>query len=133
MKYRLVVLGALCISNAAFAKSNDVAVGLAFDQGLSAVVELGQQYRLTVGNDGIAADYLFKRGALSSSQVPIDWYVGAGAWAEWDDEFGVRIPIGLDWTVVPNVNIYGQLSPQVNFYSGAELQLGAAVGVTYRF
>lgn len=132
MNLRLVVLGALCVSNVAFANSNNVAVGMAVDQGLSAVVELGQQYRLTVGNDGMAADYLFKRGDLSSS-TPLGWYVGAGAWAEWDDEFGVRLPIGLDWTVVPNVDIYGQLNPQVNFYSGAELQLGAAVGVIYRF
>ncbi|ERM55809.1 hypothetical protein P780_09930 [Vibrio mimicus CAIM 1882] len=108
MKYRLVVLGALCISNAAFAKSNDVAVGLAFDQGLSAVVELGQQYRLTVGNDGIAADYLFKRGALSSSQMPIDWYVGAGAWAEWmmNLESGYRLDLigRLCLTLISMVN-----------------------------
>lgn len=133
MKFQLIAFGALCISNITVAKANDVAVGMAFDQGLSAVVELGQQYRLTVGNDGIAADYLFKRGDLSSPQMSIDWYVGAGAWAEWEDEFGVRVPIGLDWAVAHNVGIYGQLNPQVNFYRGAELQLGAALGITYRF
>ena len=73
----------------AFAQQgNSLKVGMAVDQQLSAVLEVNNQYRFTLGNDGAAFDYIIQRGSFNNPNVPFDWYVGAGGWAEWDDDFG---------------------------------------------
>ena len=108
-------------------------VGMAVDQQLSVVFEIDDQYRFILGNDGAAFDYIIQRGSFNNPNVPFDWYVGAGGWAEWDDDFGVRVPLGLDWQINQNFNLYGQVHPELNLHSGPELQLGAALGITYRF
>ncbi|EKO3989285.1 hypothetical protein [Vibrio fluvialis] len=118
----------------AFAQQgNSLKVGMAVDQQLSAVLEVNNQYRFTLGNDGAAFDYIIQRGSFNNPNVPFDWYVGAGGWAEWDDDFGARVPLGLDWQINQNFNLYGQVHPELNLHSGPELQLGAALGITYRF
>lgn len=118
----------------AFAQQgNSLKVGMAVDQQLSAVLEVNNRYRFTLGNDGAAFDYIIQRGSFNNPNVPFDWYVGAGGWAEWDDDFGVRVPLGLDWQINQNFNLYGQVHPELNLHSGPELQLGAALGITYRF
>ena len=38
----------------------------------------------------------FCSGEFNSPDVPFDWYfVGGGAWAEWKDDFGARLPLGI--------------------------------------
>ncbi|MBU2897969.1 hypothetical protein [Vibrio hepatarius] len=107
--------------------------GMAFDQDLSAVVELDNKYRLTLGNDGTAFDYIFARGEFDAD-VPLTWYVGAGAWSEWDhDEFGARVPLGVNWNFHKNWDMYGQIHPELDLHGGAELQIGGALGVKYTF
>ncbi|KJY83533.1 hypothetical protein TW81_08190 [Vibrio galatheae] len=118
---------------AAESKSTDLAVGLAVDQQLSAVFELDNQYRFIVGNDGGAFDYILKRGSFDTN-TPVTWYVGAGAWTEWEGkEFGARVPLGINWDMSKGWNMYGQVHPELNLYSGPELQIGAALGVKYSF
>ncbi|CAM2787984.1 hypothetical protein [Vibrio rarus] len=119
-------------AKAATTNSGDVKVGMAIDQGLSAVIKFEDTYNLTIGNDGMAFDYHFSRGSFSQD-VPFDWYVGAGAWYEWDDDFGLRVPLGLDWNFAPNWNLFGQVSPEWQLHDKAKLKFGAGVGVTYRF
>lgn len=111
----------------------NIKVGMAVDQQLSVVLEANDQYRFIVGNDGAAFDYLAKRGNFEQAEIPFDWYIGVGAWAEWDDDFGARLPLGVDWPINTNFTLYGQVHPELNMYSGIELQVGAAVGATYRF
>lgn len=124
----------LGISACAYAQQdNNLKVGLAVDQQLSAVLEINDQYRFIVGNDGAAFDYIIQRGSFNQADIPFDWYVGGGAWAEWDDDFGLRVPLGVDWQATSNMNIYGQVHPELNMHSGVELQLGAAIGATYHF
>ncbi|MCG7489425.1 hypothetical protein MHN79_07970 [Vibrio sp. Of14-4] len=107
--------------------------GMAFDQDLSAVVELDDKYRLTLGNDGAAFDYIFAKGKFDAD-VPFTWYVGAGAWSEWDhDEFGARVPLGVNWNFHKNWDMYGQVHPELDLHGGAELQIGGALGVKYTF
>lgn len=114
------------------ADNADLEVGLALDQDLSAVIEIDSTYRVTVGNDGAAFDYMLKRGKFDS-ETPLDWYVGVGAWAEWEDDFGVRVPLGVKVNFYEGWNAYAQVHPELDLYAGAELQLGGAVGVTYKF
>ncbi|MCG3758973.1 hypothetical protein EXA21_06665 [Vibrio cincinnatiensis] len=134
MKKVGIVTLILGISGYAYAQSElNVKAGMAMDQQLSVVLEANDQYRFIVGNDGAAFDYLAKRGSFARADIPFDWYVGVGVWAEWDDDFGVRVPLGIDWPVNAKFNLYGQVHPELNMYSGTELQLGGAVGAIYRF
>ncbi|WP_428775971.1 hypothetical protein [Vibrio sp.] len=109
-----------------------LAVGMALDQQLSAVLEIDKQYRLTLGNKGMAFDYIAKRGQFQGN-VPFTWYVGGGAWAEWKDDFGVRVPLGVNWNFSRGWDMYGQVHPELNLHRGPKLQLGAALGVKYSF
>ncbi len=119
-------------TGASAAQDSSLAVGLAVDQQLSAVVELNNTMRLIVGNDGAAFDYLFAKGDLNT-QYPLTWYVGGGAWAEWDDDFGARLPIGINWSLPHNWEAYGQIQPELQLNDDVELQIGAAAGIKYRF
>ncbi|WP_165311851.1 hypothetical protein [Vibrio ziniensis] len=128
----VVILCATSVSSYA-AQNKGFEVGMAIDQQLSVVFEIDDQYRFILGNGGIAFDYIFANGSFGSN-VPFDWYVGGGAWTDWDaDDLGVRLPLGLDWQINDKFDVYGQIHPEVNFDDGAELQIGAALGLTYHF
>lgn len=138
---KIIVPAALCSlfalnSLPTFAESTmpqGLSAGMAWDQGLSAVLEIEDQYRFTVGNDGAAFDYLFKKGNFNANTL-LTWYVGVGGWGSWDDdEFGPRVPLGVDWAFSPGWNMYGQVHPELDLDSGPDLQIGAALGVTYSF
>ncbi|MGC9402935.1 hypothetical protein ACP43V_10835 [Vibrio genomosp. F10 str. 9ZC157] len=107
-------------------------VGMAVDQQLSVVVELDSQYRFTIGNTGAAFDYIIERGVFESDS-PLSWYVGAGAWGEWEHDFGVRVPLGLSVELPKGWDMYSQVHPELNLYKSPELQIGAAVGIKYAF
>ncbi len=81
MKKNLPLVGLAVLTSmqvSASESDTQLAVGMAFDQGLSAVVELDNKYRITVGNDGGAFDMILKRGEFEEG-LPLTWYVGAGA------------------------------------------------------
>ncbi len=125
-------------ANAADLASNDepqsLSIGMAVDQQLSAVFSVGDEYRFILGNRGMAFDYIFARGDLNLDyDLPSNWYVGGGAWTQWDHDFGARMPIGMDVHLNKQLLVYGQVHPQLNLHSGPELEIGAAVGMTYRF
>lgn len=120
--------GAAMASNGA----SDFAVGMAADQQLSVVVEIDKTYRGIIGNDGMAFDYIAKRGSFEQN-LPVTWYIGVGGWYEWDDEFGLRVPLGVNWNFSKGWDLYGQLHPELDLYKDLDLQLGAAVGVKYNF
>jgi hypothetical protein len=131
------LVGAILIASSSTAVAeqiNHVDVGIGFDQGLSVVGTLAEQYRLAIGNDGIALDYLIRQGSFDDPKIPVDWYVGVGGWKEWngDGDFGPRIPLGIRWDY-NRFKFYGQVHPELNLESDVKLQLGAAVGVMYNF
>jgi hypothetical protein len=140
MKNSGLLLGAAVLvtvaSSLAYAeepKPTKVAVGMAIDQELSAVLELDNTYRFTLGNDGAAFDYIVKRGRFDA-HTPVSWYVGVGGWSEWDHkEFGARVPLGLKWDISKGWEMYGQVHPELNLYTGPELQIGGALGIKYSF
>ncbi|USD41982.1 hypothetical protein J4N42_04470 [Vibrio sp. SCSIO 43135] len=111
----------------------DLAVGMAVDQQLSVVIEINDQYRAIIGNEGAAFDYIFANGSFDDSNNPLTWYVGAGAWGEWDHDFGMRVPLGLNVDLSKGWDLYGQIHPELNLYKGPELQIGAALGIKYSF
>ncbi|MFA0569753.1 hypothetical protein [Vibrio gallaecicus] len=113
-------------------ESPQLAVGMAFDQQLSVVVEVDDTYRVTAGNDGMAFDYILKRGVIDP-ETSMSWYVGVGAWNEWNDVFGARVPLGMNVNFYDGWNLYAQVHPELNLYKGPELQLSGALGITYKF
>ncbi|EOV6283035.1 hypothetical protein ACOQ0N_002911 [Vibrio parahaemolyticus] len=129
-----IILAVGLISSSAMAANEpaNLSVGMAVDQQLSVVVEVDNKYRGIIGNDGMAFDYIAKRGAFDQN-MPITWYVGAGGWYEWDDEFGIRVPFGVNWDLSKGWDVYAQIHPELDLYKGPDLQLGGAVGVKYSF
>ncbi len=110
----------------------NLAVGMALDQQLSVVVEIDKNYHGIVGNDGIAFDYITKRGAFQQN-IPITWYAGVGGWYDWDNELGLRVPLGVDWNMSKGWHAYVQLHPELELYKDLDLKLGAAIGIKYNF
>ncbi|MEA5244887.1 hypothetical protein [Vibrio parahaemolyticus] len=129
-----IILAVGLISSSAMAANEpaNLSVGMAVDQQLSVVVEVDNKYRGIIGNDGMAFDYIAKRGEFDQN-MPITWYVGVGGWYEWDDEFGIRVPLGVNWDLSKGWDVYAQIHPELDLYKGPDLQLGGAVGVKYSF
>ncbi|MFC3022906.1 hypothetical protein ACFODT_03560 [Vibrio zhugei] len=139
-------VGVMCFATQAFAapayqesqsvKDNphSLSAGIAIDQQLSAVLSVDNTYRFTIGNQGGAVDYIFKRGQFENLRAPLSWYVGAGAWSQWDhDEFGARLPVGVSYPVTKRLEMYAQVHPELDLHDDADLQLGGALGVKYHF
>ncbi|GEA51492.1 hypothetical protein VIN01S_22960 [Vibrio inusitatus NBRC 102082] len=102
------------------------------DQGLGMNLKFDDTINVFAGNHGMALDYHFLRGNLSSS-APLSYFVGVGGYVEWDDDFGMRVPVGLDWSFASNWNLYGHVNPELQFHRKAKFKLGAGFGVSYRF
>ncbi|MDA0147944.1 hypothetical protein OH461_06015 [Vibrio sp. LaRot3] len=139
MKRRILIAAvgvtSMMASISAVASDNahpELAVGLAVDQQLSVVIELDERYRFIIGNQGTAFDYIAMNGEFDVDE-PVTWYAGVGAWNEWDDGFGLRVPLGLNYQVSQNWQMYGQIQPELNMYKGWELGIGGAIGAKYHF
>lgn len=114
--------------------SGSFEVGMALDQSLSAVIRVDDKVNVVLGNDGVAVDYFLSAGRFDTEQ-PVNWYVGVGGWSEWgsDESFGIRVPLGMSYQFVDNWKGYAQVHPELDMNDGAELGLGAAIGLTYQF
>jgi hypothetical protein len=112
--------------------STPIQVGMAFDQGLSAVIQYDDRYHMTIGNDGMAFDVHFIEGEFNK-EIPFTWYVGTGGWYEWDQDFGLRVPLGLTYNFGQYWDLYGQVQPEWQLQEKAQLQFGASIGLTYNF
>ena len=124
----------------------DIKAGFAVDMGFGVTALIDNQFSIMLGNNGIAGDYLFRRGEFNAD-VPFTWYVAGGAYAEWDDGFGVRLPLGLNlsfdgyWdgdaqTFGGNWNAYAQIAPDIDFDDNDDnVKFGTqlAAGLRYSF
>lgn len=116
-------------------------VGLGVDQGFGVTIQLEDRINLTLGDDGVAGDYLFRKGVIDPS-VPATWYIGVGAFAGWDDGLGVRLPLGVEMNFDQRWDGYVQLAPAIDFdnhndhkghHDHADLDIDAAIGIRYAF
>jgi len=112
-----------------------VKVGVGFDQGFGVTGQF-DNINAFVGDDGIAADYIFKRGSFSEN-FPLNWYIGGGAFLGWDNGAGVRLPLGLNMAFNAKWDAYFQVHPELDFDHGknsdTNFSAAAAIGVRYRF
>jgi len=126
------VVGCILISSTA---SADVKVGLGFDQGFGVTGQFNN-IRAFIGEEGIAGDYIFQRGSFNES-IPVNWYIGGGAFIGWNSGVGVRLPLGLNMAFNSKWDGYLQVHPEVNFDQGkhsiTKLSADMSMGIRYLF
>lgn len=115
--------------------ANALKVGLGIDQGLGVTAQF-QRINAFVGTNGIAGDYILKRGSFGED-VPFNWYVAGGAFLGWDHGAGVRLPLGLNMFFAPEWDGYFQVQPELDFDHGnnsdANFSADFSLGVRFRF
>lgn len=116
----------------ASAANASVKVGMGVDYGLGVNLKFDDTVNVFVGNDGLAVDYHFARGAISSGE-PVGYFIGFGGWTKWNDDYGVRVPVGLDFRFAPNWNLTAQLNPALQIQDKTKFMIDAGLGVSYQF
>ncbi len=137
-----------------YINNSDYKIGFAFDRGASFAAQLFNTVNLSLGNDGIAGDYLILTDDKFNQKLPFTWYVGVGGFYDWDKtchdgcgywnngihyrdsdhyfrDFGVRAPFGLDWNFASRWDTYIQLAPVINVADDFELEFQGAIGIRY--
>lgn len=148
----------LTASHAVLAANNEtntpmgIKVGMGFDQGFGVTAQFEDRMNVFLGNDGLAADYIVKRGSFTSD-IPFDWYVGIGAAINWDNNYShahsdgtwhdedynnysVRVPLGLNFPFATRWDVYGQVAPALEFKNkphDSEFQFGLDLGIGIRY
>jgi hypothetical protein len=79
---------------------------------------------------------------------PVDWYVGAGLKLRFFDDhnrdrhddndgdflgIGVRVPLGLEFFIIPEVEIFGELVPGISLFPDTDFDLDGGIGARYYF
>lgn len=111
-----------------------VKLGFGFDRGFGIVGSMGT-FNGFIGNDGVAVDYLFVKNSLNAEGIkaPMSWYVGGGGFGDWDGDFGVRLPVGIEMGFAERLDGYGQIIPRFRVNNNADFGLDFALGVRYAF
>ena len=140
----LSFIGALMLFGTVYAAENSennalsgVKLGFGFDQGFSVVGAMGSFYG-ALGDDGVALDYIFMRQKLNVENIKgLNLFVGAGGFAEWDGDWGARLPIGLELAFAKNLDAYAAAIPRLRFNNNkndnTDFGLDFAIGVRYQF
>ena len=116
---------------------NGVKLGFGFDQGFSVVGALGNFYG-ALGDDGVALDYIFMKQKLNAENIKgLSWFVGGGGFAQWDGDWGARLPIGAELAFAKNLDAYAEAIPRLRFNNNkndnTDFGLDFAIGVRYQF
>lgn len=116
-------------------------LGFGFDQGFSVVGTLGNFYG-ALGDDGVAVDYIFIKKPLNEANIKnLHLFVGAGGYAEWDGDWGARLPIGAELYFAKNLDVYAAAIPRLrvnndddkNRDDDLDFGLDFAIGIRYQF
>lgn len=116
-------------------------LGFGHDRGFGVVGTMGK-FNGFLGDDGVAVDYIFIKNKLDVAN-PLYWYVGAGGFGDWDGDFGVRVPVGVELYFAKDLDVYAQVIPRLRFnnhnnnnsdnHGTADLGLDFGIGVRYQF
>ncbi len=113
--------------------SGSFKLGMGLDQGFGVVGQIHNKVNFAIGNDGIAADYIFDRGSFGSD-VPFSWFAGVGGQIQRHNKFGPRIALGVELDINRNWDAYAQLTPNLMFHkSDLKFGMGAGIGIRYQF
>ena len=122
--------------------AGDVGVGviLGSPTGISALfgnrVALAAAWSLPAERIHLHADVWLLRQRLID---PVDWYLGVGgkvqlASGDSDDvRAGIRIPVGLQWYVLPRLELFGEIVPGMRLIPSTDFDLDGGVGIRFPF
>ncbi|NOQ89142.1 MAG: hypothetical protein GQ550_09480 [Gammaproteobacteria bacterium] len=72
--------------------------------------------------------------------APVSWYIGAGGFGDWDGDFGLRVPVGVEVGFAKRVDAYAHIIPRLRFNNNnnnsndnADFGLSFGIGVRYQF
>lgn len=114
----------------ALAETSRVKLGAAFDLGLGVTAQV-DKFDLFAGDDGAAIDYRIYSKNLEAS-VPLTLYISAGGYADWDGDFGARLPVGLELDFAPKWQAFGALIPDLEIHDDTDFDIEAAIGIRYQ-
>lgn len=112
------------------AETSGVKLGAAFDLGFGVTAQINK-LDLFAGDDGAAVDYRVYSKSLEAS-VPLSLYISAGGYADWDGDFGARLPVGLELNFAPKWQAYGALIPDLELHDDTDFDIEAAIGIRYQ-
>ncbi len=108
-------------------------LGFGVDRGLGIVGSINQ-FNGFVGNDGFSIDYLFLKQSLkNNASNGVRWSVGAGGYKDWDGDFGVRLPVGIEWNFAKNIDAFAQAIPAFQIEEDSKFKLDFGLGIRYHF
>lgn len=110
----------------------DIKPGFAVDMGFGVNALIANQFSIMLGNNGMAGDYIFRIGGFNAN-VPFTWYVAGGAYKEWGDGFGVRLPLGLNLDFNQHWSGYAQIAPDIDLDDDVKFGTQLAAGLRYSF
>jgi len=132
-----------CIAtNQASAKEGTTAVGIAFGlpnggPGLSVRLDkiwLAAQWSLNdPGYLVVSGDYMIFGGEIVNT---LEWYAGPGVYLAFNSNnfgLGVEVPIGLMWTPIEHLEIFGQAMPFVALLPEVAVDIQGGFGIRYVF
>ncbi len=138
MKKGLLVFGtAMCLLFAsAQTSSAETGIGLQFGEptnvGLSVRLDnIALGIGWSFSGDGflaIDADYWLMKNNLSQN---LDWFAGLGVGVRLGSplDLGARVPIGLQWMAAKNIEVFGQIVPELQIIDELKFKFGGAIGV----
>ena len=146
----LVMLGAMLISVTANADKGEFDLGIAVGSPSGFIAKYWTSERTAIDIFGewsfdsneykAHADVLYHDfDKFEVEDLRIAFYYGGGlrvtiADNSDDDEFGLRIPFGVDYyfSSFP-ADVYGELAPRINVYPSTNVGLDVMIGIRYRF
>lgn len=122
----------------------DTAVGFTSGMGFGVAAQFDGKYNLSVGNSGVAMDYIFKSEQITKDKtIALSWYIAAGAAYHWrtgyisgKDQVGaidIRVPVGLDMAFAKVWDAFLEADPALEINDGLHFGYDAALGVRYHF
>jgi hypothetical protein len=78
------------------------------------------------------ADVWLLKGQLVD---PLDWYVGVGGKVLLTDDViaGARVPLGLQWYVLPELELFAEIVPGMRVIPGTSFDIDGGIGIRYHF
>lgn len=129
----ILALMLIGIAQAEDAPLKGIKLGFGFDRGFGIVGAIGK-FKGFIGNDGVSVDYIIKRDALKADvKVPLHWYVAGGGFGDWDGDWGVRLPVGLDVGFAKQLDAYAEIIPRFRVNNNSDFGLDFGIGVRYQF
>ncbi len=141
---KIIAASALVLTMASTSAVADTALGFTSGMGFGVAAQFDGKYNLSVGNSGVAMDYIFINTEITNDKtIALSWYIAGGAAYHWKtgyisgkDQIGaidIRVPVGLDMKFAKVWDVFLEAVPALEINSGLHFGYDAALGLRYHF